>query len=168
MTRSLFSILILSAVLICETACGKSPLLHHENASDTASSGLSQNPTPADTCPLVFPKSGLCASLDWTPPLAARKKLSFTLKFWKKSDATANGPYSDPSKTPYVLLWMPSMGHGSSEVTLSRKTDRQHLPLTGIYESNDASFIMGGAWDVHVQLKDGDTVVEEAIAKVKI
>jgi hypothetical protein len=78
---------------------------------------LDQGSTSADACPLAFPKSGFCASLDWTTPLAARKKLSFTLKFWKKSGATSSGPYSDPSKTPYVELWMPSMGHGSSEVT---------------------------------------------------
>ena len=167
MTRSSFSILILAAVLLGETACGKSPLLHHANAN-TSSSGLSQNSDSPDSCTLAFPKSGLCASLNWTTPLAARKKLSFTLKFWKKSDATESGPYSDPSKTPSVLLWMPSMGHGSSDVTLSKKADSHNLPLTGIYESNDAYFIMGGAWDVHVQLKDGDTVTEEAIAKVNL
>ncbi|NDG84712.1 MAG: hypothetical protein EBX52_06695 [Proteobacteria bacterium] len=166
MTRIHSTVLIALLALLSDTACGKSPILNHTVAGQRGDSVVDSASDKA--CPLALAKSGFCASLTWNSPLAARKKLSLTLKFWRKGEANPNGPYSDPAKAPYVMLWMPSMGHGSSEVTLQKKTDTHGVALTGQYEASDAYFIMGGPWDVHVQLKDGETVTDEAIDKVQI
>jgi hypothetical protein len=38
----------------------------------------------------------------------------------------------------------------------------------GQFKSTDVFFVMGGPWDIKYQLKDGNTVTEEFIQKVKI
>lgn len=55
-----------------------------------------------------------------------------------------------------VLLWMPGMGHGSSPVTV------EHLGV-GTYRASKVFFSMRGDWDIRIQLKDGATVLDEAI-----
>jgi len=153
-------------LLFIASACGKSPLLNHANAADSATSGLS-SPAPA-ACPLSFPKAGLCASLSWSSGPSAEAMNSFALKFWSVSSATSSGPFSDPAKSVFVKLWMPSMGHGSSPVTVTHKQDSTHTNLTGQFEATNVYFVMPGAWDVHVQLRDGATVSEEAVLAVKL
>jgi hypothetical protein len=157
-----------ATILLGGSACGKSPLLNHANAADSSSAGGLSVEAESAACPLSFSKSGLCASLTWTSGPSAETMNSFVLKFWKKTGADQNGPYSNPTQTVFVKLWMPSMGHGSSPVTLQHQQDATHTDLTGKFEASNVYFVMPGAWDLHVQLKDGTTVVEEAILAVKI
>ena len=166
MNRKIIVFLPGVVLLLIASACGKSPLLNHANAADTAASGLT-TPAPA-TCPLSFPRAGLCASLSWSSGPNAEAMNSFVLRFWSASSATANGPFSNPAKSVFVKLWMPSMGHGSSPVTVTHKQDATHTNLTGQFEATNVYFVMPGAWDIHIQLRDGTTVSEEAVLAVKL
>jgi len=57
-----------------------------------------------------------------------------------------------------VFLWMPSMTppHGSVPVEIERVD-------VGTYRVSHVLFIMAGGWEIHVQLRDGSAVRNEAI-----
>jgi hypothetical protein len=55
-----------------------------------------------------------------------------------------------------VALWMPSMGHGSSPVTVDRLGE-------GKYRASNVFFVMRGAWEIHVQVKSGKETTDEAV-----
>ena len=62
----------------------------------------------------------------------------------------------DIAKNPEVVLWMPSMGHGSTPTKVF-KAD------VGSYQVQDVFFIMPGEWQIRVQLKNGEVIEDEAI-----
>ncbi|MEQ1664122.1 MAG: hypothetical protein ABL927_01950 [Bdellovibrionales bacterium] len=55
-----------------------------------------------------------------------------------------------------VVLWMPSMGHGSSPTKIEQSLDQKGQPKLGAYEISNIYFIMRGEWDVNVSLKLAD------------
>lgn len=143
--------------LIALSACGVSPLLNHANAEDNKNNINVAN----ENCPLDYPNAGLCAKIEWLVGPSGSGANSFTIKFWDKDTGAPAGPYVDPEHDVTVQLWMPSMGHGSSPVTVSKES-------TGIYKATNVFFIMPGDWDIRVKLVDGATVVEQAVQAVTI
>ncbi len=63
----------------------------------------------------------------------------------------------DPENIPTVLLWMPDMGHGSTPTSVERVD-------VGSFRVRNVFFIMPGRWEIRFQIKDGDTITDEAIA----
>lgn len=106
------------------------------------------------TCALELVHTNLCASVQWTIGPQSPNESEFILKFWDKS-SSENGPYIDPTNTLSVVLWMPSMGHGSSPVTIEKIE-------TGVYRIRRIYFIMPGDWEVRVFLKNGTATVDQA------
>jgi len=155
--------LILLVAGILPMGCGVSPILHHESVRAT-------DPQSAQTgnCPLQFVVSGYCASLTWQSTPSDQGSASFTLKFWKAEQESPQGPYADPTGSVYTKLWMPSMGHGSSPVTLTHSQDSSGNQVPGVFQGSDVYFIMPGAWDVHVQILNGAQVSEEAVVSLTI
>ena len=157
-------------LLMCSTVfalgCGKSPLLNHADASSGATGThnpvLPRSDEERATCPLLFPKAALCASISWDKQPGSEDAASFTLRYWNRESGSANGPYVDPASTVGVKLWMTAMGHGSSPVNVAHDVD------PGVFKATNVYFVMPGEWDIHVQLKNGAKVVEEAVEKVTI
>jgi hypothetical protein len=116
--------------------------------------GLNGSQSQATECPLQFTQSSLCASLDWVQGPQSPNESEFTLKFWNKDSGTKSGPFVDPTQTLSVVLWMPSMGHGSSPVTIEKIED-------GVYRVRRVYFIMPGDWEIRTFLKDGATVIDQ-------
>ena len=83
------------------------------------------------------------------------------MRTWKNDSGTMNGPYQDLEKDLHVFLWMPSMGHGSSPVKIQKVAD-------GEYDVTNVNFIMGGKWDLRIQLKEGNQVVDEVVVPLSI
>lgn len=83
---------------------------------------------------------------------------SFTLKFYKPENPDVP---VDIDQTLAVVLWMPSMGHGSSPVHIQKVA-------TGIYKITDAYFIMPGEWEIRLQLKENSSVIEQVVQKISI
>ena len=153
---------LISAFLF--SACLTSPLLEHENASEQTST---KNQPKADPkCPLKFETLKLCASLEWTKAFSEDEKGEFIVQFWKqdKPDNNENGKHDlvDPGHTVFVKLWMPSMGHGSSPVRVSSSKDEQENVIVGSFIASEVHFVMGGAWEIWVQLKDKKKVLDQA------
>lgn len=119
-----------------------------------------QSKSPSGECPLFYPRADLCASITWDVAPTNEIDGELTLRFWSASEGTPSGPYVQPSQTPFVKLWMPDMGHGSSPVKLALEGDA--------YKAVDVHFVMGGNWEVWVQLKNASTVVEQAKIDVSL
>ena len=163
--KNTFTILFTLTLMVA--ACGRSPLLHHlqateRGASVSADAATALNPAPnlsAENCPLYFEKSQLCASISWRGEVTDQGENSFELKFWSSTEGTKDGPYTDFDGTAAVQLWMPSMGHGSSPVTVT-SVARGHYSVTRVY------FIMPGDWDVRVQIKKNGQVFEQTVLHI--
>lgn len=66
----------------------------------------------------------------------------------------------EPGLSFEVMLWMPSMGHGSAPTQIQRVLDAQGQVVAGVYEVTNMYFLMPGDWDVRVSLKGRDGQVE--------
>lgn len=159
--------IFLSMIVVPLAACN-SPLLEHANAQEAGGRSRSDASSQNSRCPLNFPQHGICAELTWDQTPNEQNPSTFTLRFWASGEATSNGPYSAPNDKVFVKLWMPSMGHGSAPVTLAQEMDAGNQVIPGIYSGSNVYFIMTGAWQVKVQLKQGSTVTEEANLDVQI
>lgn len=109
---------------------------------------------------LTFKKTDSSFILSWVEG-PKRGGSKFIVKTWKKDVGTMNGPFQDFSKTFFVMLWMPSMGHGSVPVKIKKIAD-------GEYEISDVQFIMPGKWEIKFQLKDGNQVFDETVVSLTI
>lgn len=148
------------------SACN-SPVLNHANAQGSTSD--QQTATQQNgSCPLAFPRHGMCGELVWDQAPNSQDPSFFVLRFWKMNEATSSGPYSNPGLDVFVKLWMPSMGHGSSPVTLVQARDNGGQAISGVFQGSNAYFIMPGSWEVRVQLRTGAQVDEEAVENVEI
>lgn len=165
--RSVLKVYLLASVLgvFLVTGCIESPLLHHATASESESS---ETLAPA-ACPLAFPAAGLCASLEWARQPIESESGTFILRFWRAGEGDAiSGPFVDPNGRPFVKLWMPSMGHGSSPVQVAQVKDAQNAPVPGVFEATQVYFVMPGRWEIWVQLKQGSQILEQAKLDVEI
>ncbi|MNL12420.1 hypothetical protein D3C87_1332870 [compost metagenome] len=83
---------------------------------------------------------------------------AFLLKFY-----SANTPEValDPQAKVTVVLWMPSMGHGSSPVTVT--------PVApGVYRATNVYFVMPGAWEIRIKLKNDNNETAEVVQVINI
>lgn len=142
-------ILLIMAILV--TACGDSHRVNDPNP-------YSRNEEATAECKMYFKTENLCLKATWDNLPTESTFGSMTLTFTDKADPTR---IISPQHGPSILLWMPSMGHGSSPVTITLIED-------GIYKADDIFFIMQGPWEIRYQIKDGDKVVEEIIQDITI
>lgn len=117
------------------------------------------NQQSASACALSFEKVGLCASISWTQGPQTPQASEFILHFWNKKTANINGPYITPPQNLSVVLWMPSMGHGSAPVKIEKLED-------GVFRVSNVYFIMLGDWEIRVFLKDTTSTVDQATDKL--
>ena len=121
--------------------------------------GLETTLNPASgECTVVFLSEALCLKAQWvqfpSESTFGEMKLTFT-------DPQDTSRKLDPKASFAIVLWMPSMGHGSSPVTIERVD-------VGEFKASDVFFIMPGPWDIRYQLKSGADVLEEQIQKITI
>lgn len=124
-------------IIIILSACGKPPYLN--KAQYVENSGVNSS--------LFFDISNLYLEINWTTPLNTSDEARAILL------VTKNGiPTNLPMKYD-IYLWMPSMGHGSSPITIKEKS-------VGTYELSDIYFIMSGDWQLRFDLPIGSNQIE--------
>ncbi len=114
-------------------------------------------------CPLEFKTKNLCASLTWTKEPNLGEYGEFLIKFWEKDGGSSNGPYISPAEIVSSRLWMSSMGHGSSPITVEVLKDEAGSSMPGHYRASQVFFVMGGAWEIWIELTSGSTKVDAAM-----
>lgn len=67
-----------------------------------------------------------------------------------------------------VVLWMPSMGHGSAPTQIQRVLDSNGEIMAGIFHVRNIYFTMGGEWEVRVVLTDSNLKKETQSFKMTL
>ncbi len=139
--------LLFAVVLIFLSGCARPEY--------AAKSETSRAPQTAEKAQASLPNSKYQISLAWMTAQTEEEAGSFLLKFWRANLADQTPVPVDFPQTVNVRLWMPSMNHGSSPVTVT-KVD------TGTYLVDDVFFSMPGDWDIQIQLKDETGITDAA------
>lgn len=114
-----------------------------------------------DGCQAQF-ASGHCVSFVWEILPKDNSKGSFLFKTYRSNTADGTPVLEDlTAGAMSVVLWMPSMGHGSSPVAVERLD-------VGTYRAKDVFFVMKGEWEIRFQLKDGNEVKDQAIISIAL
>jgi hypothetical protein len=110
------------------------------------------------TCDLYFKENELCLFSKWEVFPNESQFGQMKLTFTERNDDRV---LVTPKYHFEMILWMPSMGHGSSPVSIT--------PISkGVFRASEIFFIMPGAWEIRFQLKDEGKIVEEVIQNITI
>lgn len=123
-------------------SCGKSPLLMQKKEREEVVNQSSLEATR------TFSTSGHQVNLIWLTPINSMEEGHFLLISKKDNFA------SDLPENFSLFLWMVSMGHGSSPVIIKKIA-------TGVYDVSEVYFIMDGLWQIRLQLKNSEKILEE-------
>lgn len=103
----------------------------------------------------VFKSTKQSLTLNWLSPINSTDE-AHALLIVKHGESAVDLPAQVK-----IFLWMPMMGHGSGPVTVKKIG-------TGVYELSSVYFIMDGFWQLRVQLKAGNVVLDEQIFEINI
>lgn len=128
--------------------------------TDTNPSEPSQpaNEKPQETiCQIFLSKAQICLHIQWLQKPNSQTQAYFLLRF---TQGKTNQPipldvFQNLAQNLKIILWMPSMGHGSVPVIIKKNSDNSFLTVERVY------FIMPGDWEVRFQLKENENIVDE-------
>lgn len=102
-------------------------------------------------------RNGDCAALSWEKFPTEENFGSFVFKVYRVNPGDGSPKFEDLPGA-FVVLWMPAMGHGSSPVSVE-KID------TGTYRASNVFFSMHGEWEIRLQAKEGNSVLDQAVLR---
>ncbi len=146
--KTFFAVLVLLL-----TACARPDYI------DPLQNAKQDNTEHSNACTLTFASTKTCASIEWTQGPQSPNESEFIVKFWNAQTGNVQGPFQDPPETLSVVLWMPSMGHGSSPVKIEKIQD-------GVFRVRKVFFIMPGDWEIRFFLKNQTTQIDQATFKL--
>jgi len=139
---------ILGVLLI--SGCARPKYIRESNPQN-------QNQAPIESkadCQTSFLKTGFCLTWSWIQTPTTTEKGSFVFKTYRLNVFDQTPIEMDLVGSPRVVLWMPSMGHGS----LPTKTTQVDV---GTYQVTDVFFVMPGDWEIRFQVNNGTEVIDE-------
>ncbi|RYZ91710.1 MAG: serine protease spb1 [Proteobacteria bacterium] len=110
----------------------------------------------ASRCDIRFTQSQHCLEYAWVTYPTESKPGEFLFKIYRLNLADQSPMPVDHNLKLQVVLWMPSMGHGSTPVTVTRLD-------VGTFSATKVFFVMPGEWEIKFQLKDEEALQDEAI-----
>lgn len=112
-------------------------------------------------CSIQFAQSKTCLTWSWQKIPTDTESGQIILKTFRLNQLDQTPVEVDMPSVPKVILWMPSMGHGSTPTTTE--------PIdTGTYLIHNVFFVMPGQWQIKFQIKNEDTLIDEAIVDLAI
>lgn len=125
-------------------------------------SQISQSSAPAvssaeqiSQCITKFTKSNLCLEWTWEIKPTSKEYGSIIFKVYRANLFDQTRVLVNLEAVPQLILWMPSMGHGSVP------TQVEHLDV-GTYRAKNVFFVMPGEWDLMFQIKNGIEILDDA------
>lgn len=112
-------------------------------------------------CTLRFSTSKYCLAWKWEEMPTSAKAGTLVFKVYRGNTYDDTPVEMDFGSIPTLVLWMPSMGHGSSPTTVTRLD-------VGTYRVSNVFFIMPGKWEMRFQIKDGTTIQDEAVVALTL
>lgn len=166
--RSMRDLIFVSSLVLGLAGCAQpkyetvaeQPGAANPGAGDAAGNGGGAPSKETADCAIRLNPSGACLSWKWEaePTRAKAGSLIFKVFHSNAYDAT---PVEQDLAHPAVVLWMPSMGHGSSPTQVDRLD-------TGTYRASNVYFVMPGQWEIRFQDKDGADVRDEAVVALTV
>lgn len=125
--------------ICCSLACARPDYISQEEWQRL------NNPASSNESPWEFKKLNIHAKFQWAQTPNSTDAQEFLLDL--------QGDLSQIDDLA-VILWMPSMGHGSAPVKIERLSESQ-FRVTRVY------FIMPGDWEVRMTLKKSGQVLDQ-------
>ncbi len=143
--------------LMITSACGYSPILNHTSPVRATSDAASGEKTSLN-CRYYFKLQNLCADFVWEKePKNSDDEGAMKIYFWSPDRPSV---FVNPGVAFVgVKLWMTTMGHGSGKVAVKQAVDSSGIKMPGVFDATQINFVMGGEWDIFIQLKDAAGVV---------
>jgi hypothetical protein len=130
---------ILAIFFFALVACAKPQYL-------IATSGGGIEKAGAGACAAEFPTSHTCVGISWEKLPTETEFGSFVFTLTSEAGLLTDlSVATNGILNPKVVLWMPSMGHGSAPVTVERIS-------TGLYRAKNVFFTMKGDWEIRFQI----------------
>lgn len=149
---------IATLLLLCSCA---EPKYESPSSPQNGNLGLGSQEQKASDCQVRFKASGYCLAWKWEELPTTTKAGSLVFKVYRGNAYDDTPVETDFLVLPSLVLWMPSMGHGSSPTTLTK------LDI-GTYRVTNVFFIMPGEWEMQFQVKDGANLLDEAIVPITL
>lgn len=112
-------------------------------------------------CSVTFKSSGFCVAWSWEIMPTDKDFGSLIFKIIRPNLLDGTAVPVGFESLPSVILWMPSMNHGSVPTHIERVD-------VGSYRATNVFFIMPGDWEIRFQFKEGDMVQDEAVISLII
>jgi len=148
---------LLTSFLILTTGCTEAKYVQYP---ETGLDSKSVQEKKVD-CELTFSKSQLCLIWYWEKRPTSREQGQLVFKTYRLNLMDETPIEIDMPQMPELLLWMPSMGHGSTPT----QTERIDI---GTYRAKNVFFVMPGEWELKFQIKSGTEILDEAIALITL
>ena len=110
-------------------------------------------------CSLQLSSSKICVSWKWEVLPTASTMGSLILKTYRLNMFDQTALETDLESLPVLVLWMPSMGHGSTRTSTERLD-------TGTYRIQKVFFVMPGNWDLKFQVIKDAEIIDEATSSI--
>lgn len=123
------------------------------------SDGLGTAIQKASDCSLKFQNSLYCISWTWETQPTSKEVGALVFKIFRGNVFDDSPVLVDLALLPKLILWMPSMGHGSSPTSIARID-------VGTYRATNVFFIMPGDWELRFLIMDGTTILDKAFAQI--
>lgn len=112
---------------------------------------------------LTYTQLALQASWDWITPIKSTSSPAAISIQWTNSLGEAGAPCSFS-----VVLWMPSMGHGSAPTKIQPALNSEGQSLPGKFEVHNMRFMMSGHWQVLVKAKSCEGTEEMQMIEIHL
>lgn len=135
--------------------------------TENTDSGNPSNPTtekPQEkNCELYLSKSQICLHVQWLQKPNTQSNASFSLTFTQgKTDQPVTlDTFEKLAQDLKIILWMPSMGHGSVPVVIKKNLEPTGTSLSSSLTIERVYFIMPGDWEIRFQLKENENIIDE-------
>ncbi len=157
--KKLFTFAFMLLALLIQ-ACAQ-PKYETVVKSPDGESGPDSTQEKASSCSLKLSSSGYCLTWQWETMPTSTALGSIVFKVFRGNLYDDSLVPVDFEIQPVVVLWMPSMGHGSSPTVV-------HPLDLGTYRASNVFFVMPGDWEIRFQMKEGATVRDEAVVSLSI
>ncbi len=151
----MFSKMVTVLILFFSFGCAQPKYI---SESDQPNSGP-QAAGAKSNCDIQFSNSKYCLIWFWENKPTSTTQGSLVFKIYRLNAFDQTAIQLDTAELPQLILWMPSMGHGSTPTVVQRLD-------VGTYRASEVFFIMPGEWDLKFQIKSGSEVTDEALVQI--
>lgn len=137
------TVVLVVLALVFVTSCARPKYVEESAAHETP---VHKVEAIAD-CATAFSESKYCLSWYWEIKPTSKQAGSLIFKVYRLNEFDKTPVVVDLAQVPDVVLWMSSMGHGSTPTKTSRLD-------TGTYRASNVFFIMPGDWDIRFLVRD--------------